>query len=77
MEPLSQLEFETLNMGRQPSYVGESQLGGQDEANTVFPRERQRSAELCRAHISGDPDPGRPGEISQCSEGETGARKFS
>lgn len=43
MELLSQLEFETLNMGRQPSYVGESQLGGQDEANAVFPRERQQS----------------------------------
>lgn len=77
MELPSQLEFETVSMGRQPSYAGESQLRGEDKANTLFPRERLCSEELCRPHINRDPDPGRPGEMSQCSEGEAGARKFS
>lgn len=66
MEQLSQLESESLNTGRQPSYAagkgggGEGgQLPGEDNVDTVFPRERQRSEEICRARVHGDQDPGR------------------
>lgn len=52
---LSQLEGETPDVGRQPSRVGERQLG--------------RWGGLCRPHVNGDPDPGRPGEV------KTGAGK--
>lgn len=34
----------------------ESQLPGEDNVDTVFPRELQRSEELCRARVHGDQD---------------------
>lgn len=55
---LSQLEVETLNMGRQPSYAGERQL-------------RRCLAEPARLGKSGDQDLGRSGEISRHTQGET------
>lgn len=55
---LSQLEVETLNMGRQPSYAGERQL-------------RRCSAEPARLGKSGDRDLGRSGEMGRHSQGET------